>query len=195
MKTPIAIIICIALLTACNSSQKVQNSPGQSPSQPNFSQRLTDNASEIAKAKAKKLRKAGWYEETAAPPIEYQLTRSYLMEGATDVNGNPKYLMASARVLGRTPATATQASIEIAKSTIAGYIQSHIMGMVKTDLSNRQISMKQAESINKSISVYNNVIAQVLNNERPVALFYRNVGGESIEAEVRLAYCQSENIK
>jgi len=195
MRTFIVSLICIALFASCSSSRKAQAPSGTSQAPSTYSQQLSENAASISKDKAKKLRKDGWYEETAAPPIEYQLMRSMLIESAVDENGNPKYLAASARVLARTPANAVQASIEIAKLTIAGYIQSHIMGLVNSDLSNKQISMKEAESINKSISVYKNVIAQSLNLERPVAVFYRNVGNDRIEADVRLAYCPSEHIQ
>ena len=135
---------------------------------------------------AKEIRKAGFYIEIGALPMEFQLERSHKFEQDVDSSGKPKYIVTSGRALANTHIAAKMQALAAAKNNIAGLLASDIAGLVESSVSNNQLSRMEAQSITKTLSANTNIIAQKLGKVMPLMVTYHDVG-DNVEASVRIA--------
>lgn len=188
--------LLITTLHSCNSSSDLSKTirvPGAESG--SLSDKYTKAVSKRALSEAKKLKKQGYYVAPMALPIDAQLTKVYLYEGVTDEIGNRRYITERASVKSRSKTAGKQHAIEACKIYIAGYMQSHIMGLVKSDLSNQELSTSEAESISKMVSSYENWIAANLGPVNPVAVFYRDEKGGILDVSVCVSYDLEYNLE
>ena len=187
MKKIIYFLAAIVLLASCSMNKSAVQSSNFEQAMNQISESVIKDSKERAKKTAKQLKRKGYYVDPMGLPMDIQLEKAILFEGIVDNSGNTRYIVEKARVVSKTPGTGKQHATELAKITIAGYLQSHIVGLVQTDLTNQQLSLSEAEAINKSISVYENWIAQNLGSVIPVAVLYKD-HKDHIEVFVNIAY-------
>jgi hypothetical protein len=141
----------------------------------------------MAKKKARQNAKAGYYTNLTSTTMECQIEKAILYDAVLNAEGQKRYIVETSNVLSKSPEAGKQHAIETAKIKIAGYLQSTILGLVETSLSNNQLSMKEAEQINKMVSNYENWIAQNLGSVEPIGAIYKK-HHDKIEVEVCIAY-------
>lgn len=149
---------------------------------------LNARASKTARKEAKTLEKEGW---TVAPghlPLEKQLDKSYNMYYEFDENGLPKYIIGEAMSVGGTYDAAKVQALELAKTNLAGQIQTEVTALVESTVANEQMTSEQATSIVRTVQASKNLISNKLGRVLPVVELYRNVNKSTVEVRVTIAY-------
>ena len=149
---------------------------------------LTDRVDKATRKEAKKLAKEGWLVKPGALPLVKQLEKSYLMQYEYDENLFPKYIMAEASSVGENYDAAKVAALELAKTNLAGQIQTEVAALVENTVANKQLSSEDAASITESVMANKNIISQTLGRVLPVVECYRINSKKNNEVLVRLAY-------
>ncbi len=148
---------------------------------------LNAKASKAARKEAKVLKKEGW---TVAPgnlPLEKQLDKSYNMYYEYETNGLPKYIIGDAMSIGATYDAAKMQALELAKTNLAGQIQTEVTALVESTVANEQLSSEDATSIVQTVQASKNLISQRLGRTFPVTELYRKVNN-NVEVRVTIAY-------
>ena len=149
---------------------------------------LTERVDKATRKEAKKLAKEGWLVKPGALPLVKQLEKSYLMQYEYDENLFPKYIMAEASSVGENYDAAKVAALELAKTNLAGQIQTEVAALVENTVANKQLSSEDAASITESVMANKNIISQTLGRVLPVVECYRVNSKKNNEVLVRLAY-------
>ena len=149
---------------------------------------LTERVDKATRKEAKKLAKEGWLVQPGALPLVKQLEKSYLMQYEYDENLFPKYIMAEASSVGENYDAAKVAALELAKTNLAGQIQTEVAALVENTVANKQLSSEDAASITESVMANKNIISQTLGRVLPVVECYRVNSKKNNEVLVRLAY-------
>ena len=149
---------------------------------------LNAKASKAARKESKTLAKEGW---TVAPghlPLEKQLDKSYNMYYEYEENGLPKYIIGEAMSVGGTYDAAKMQTLELAKTNLAGQIQTEVTALVESTVANEQITSEDAASIVQSVQASMNLISKRLGRVFPVVELYRKVNKSTMEVRVTIAY-------
>lgn len=149
---------------------------------------LNAKASKAARKEAKTLAKEDW---TVAPghlPLEKQLDKSYNMYYEYEASGLPKYIIGEAMSVGGTYDAAKMQALELAKTNLAGQIQTEVTALVESTVANEQITQEQAASIVQSVQASKNLISNRLGRVFPVVELYRKVNNNTVEVRVTIAY-------
>ena len=123
-----------------------------------------------------------------ALPLAKQLEKSYLMQYEYDENLFPKYIMAEASSVGENYDAAKMAALELAKTNLAGQIQTEVTALVENTVANKQLSAEDAASITESVMANKNIISQTIGRVVPVVECYKINSKKNNEVLVRLAY-------
>lgn len=148
---------------------------------------LNGKASKAVRKEAKNLKKAGWKVLPGALPLDKQLERSYTMQLEVDDEMFPKYIMADAMSNGETYDAAKIQATELAKTIIAGQIQTEVTTLIQNTVANKQLSANEATSIVETVMASKNLISQSLGRTIPVVEAYKK-GKDVYDVTVRIAY-------
>jgi len=149
---------------------------------------LNARASKTARKEAKTLEKEGW---TVAPghlPLEKQLDKSYNMYYEYDENALPRYIMGEAMSVGGTYDAAKAQALELAKTNLAGQIQTEVTALVESTVANEQLTSEEAVSVVRTVQASKNLISNRLGRVVPVVELYRKVNKNTVEVRVTIAY-------
>lgn len=149
---------------------------------------LTERVDKATRKEAKKLAKEGWQVKPGALPLVKQLEKSYLMQYEYDENLFPKYIMGEASSVGENYDAAKVAALELAKTNLAGQIQTEVTALVENTVANKQLSAEDAASITESVMANKNIISQTIGRVVPVVECYKINSKKNNEVLVRLAY-------
>ena len=149
---------------------------------------LRARASKAARKTAKTYVKEGWVVSPGQLPLEKQLDRSYNMQYEYDENAFPKYLMGEAQSIGENYDAAKMQALELAKTNLAGQIQTEIMALVENTVANQQLTADEAASITQTVSASKNIISQSIGRIIPVVECYRILPNKNKEVRVQIAY-------
>lgn len=149
---------------------------------------LTERVDKATRKEAKKLSKEGWMVKPGALPLAKQLEKSYLMQYEYDENLFPKYIMGEASSVGENYDAAKVAALELAKTNLAGQIQTEVTALVENTVANKQLSAEDAASITESVMANKNIISQTIGRVVPVVECYKINSKKNNEVLVRLAY-------
>lgn len=149
---------------------------------------LDQKASKTARKEAKTLKKEGWKVAPGTLPLEKQLDKAYSMSNEYEENGLPKYIIGEAMSPGATYDAARMQAIELAKTQLAGLIQTEITALTESTLGNDQMTQEQATSIANTVQASKNLIVQRLGRTIPVMECYRVLPNKTVEVRFRLAY-------
>ena len=148
---------------------------------------LNSKVSKIVKKEAKALKKQGWLSPAGALPIEKQLERSYKLQYEFDENGYPLYVYGDGQVIGNESA-AQMSATSLAKTDLAGNIQTEVIALVENAVANKQLDQGDAVSITESVMGGTNVIAEKIELPIPVIKLYREAPHKQIEYRVMFFY-------
>lgn len=149
---------------------------------------LNAKASKAAKKEAKNLKKQGWVVAPGQLPLEKQLDRAYSMYYEYEESGLPKYIIGDAMSPGKTYDAAKMQALELAKTNLAGQIQTEVTALIESTLANEQISQDDAESIARTVQASKNLIVQSIGRVVTVTECYRQLANKTIEVRVTIAY-------
>jgi len=149
---------------------------------------LNQRASKAARKEAKALKKQGWQVAPGQLPLEKQLDKSYSMYYEYEENGLPKYMVGDAMSPGATYDAAKMQAIELAKTNLAGLIQTEVTALTESTVANDQMTQEQATSIVRTVQASKNLIVQRLGRTVPVIECYRVLPNKTVEVRVSLTY-------
>ena len=89
---------------------------------------------------------------------------------------------------GKTYDAAKMQAIELAKTNLAGQIQTEVTALIESTVANEQISQDDAESIARTVRASKNLIVQRLGRTFTVTECYRKLANGTMEVRVTLAY-------
>lgn len=141
-----------------------------------------------AKKEAKSLKKDGWLVAPGSLPLERQFEDLYSMSSEKDESGMPKYILGDAMSPGKTYDAAKMQAIELAKTNLAGLIQTEVTALIESTVGNEQISSDDAESIVSTVRSNKSLIEQSIGRTITVVECYRKLANGIVEVTVRLAY-------
>ena len=149
---------------------------------------LNKRASKAARKEAKTLKKEGWKVAPGQLPLDKQLDNSYTMYFEYEENGLPKYIVGDAMSPGATYDAAKMQAIELAKTNLAGMIQTEVTALTESTVANEQMTQEQAASIVRTVQASKNLIVQQLGRTVPVIECYRVLPNKTVEVRVTLTY-------
>ena len=149
---------------------------------------LNKKASKAARKEAKKLKKEGWEVAPGQLPLDKQLDKSYNMYFEYEESGLPKYIIGDAMSPGATYDAAKMQALELAKTNLAGMIQTEVTALIESTVGNEQITQEQAESIVRTVQASKNLIVQRLGRTFTVTECYRTLPNKTVQVRVSLAY-------
>lgn len=149
---------------------------------------LNARATKAARKEAKALKKEGWVVAPGQLPLEKQLDKSYSMYYEYEESGLPKYIIGDAMSPGKIYDAARMQAIELAKTNLAGLIQTEVTALIESTVANEQIAQDDAESIARTVSASKNLIVQRLGRTVTVVECYRKLANGTVEVRVTLAY-------
>ncbi len=175
----LSIAIVIMMVVPAYSQKKVKNK--------DFKTKL-----KYAKKEAKDLEKDGWFVAPGNLPLEKQLEKTYQKSLEEDENGFPAYLVASGNSLAGTQSAAKLQATELAKLEIANQLSSQIAATIDNQIANNQINSEEAATLQKTVAVAKNVVAQKMGRVIGLVEMYRkNEKTKNVECAVRIAYSQA----
>lgn len=149
---------------------------------------LNKRASKAARKEAKRLKKEGWQVAPGQLPLDKQLDKSYNMYYEYEASGLPKYIIGEAMSPGAVYDAAKMQALELAKTNLAGMIQTEVTALIESTVANEQISQEQAESIARTVQASKNLIVQKLGRTFTVVECYRTLPNKTVQVRVTLAY-------
>ncbi len=149
---------------------------------------LKKKSVKIARKNAKKLKRQGYFVAPGALPMDKQLEKAYIKQNMEDEKGYPKYIVASGNSVANTQTAAKLQAMETAKLNLAGTISTNVAALIKSSISNEQLSTEEANSITKTIGASKSIIAQNLGRVIPLTEMYKNVGDNNIQCDLQIAY-------
>lgn len=149
---------------------------------------LNQKASKVARKEAKKLTKEGWAVAPGQLPLEKQLDKAYGMYYEYEESGLPKYIIGDAMSSGATYDAAKMQALELAKTNLAGMIQTEVTALVESTVGNEQITQEQAASIVRTVQASKNLIVQRLGRTFTVTECYKTLPNKTVQVRVTLAY-------
>ena len=190
MKRILSLTLVFAVLSGvCLSAQTVKESIKDRKAMVKMTKKqLDERASKAARREARRLTKEGWVVAPGVLPLEKQLDRAYLMQYEFDETGYPRYILGDAQSIGEHYDAARFQALEIAKINLAGQIQSEIVGLVETNLGNKQLSAEEAASISQTVAGLKDVIAQKFGRVISVMECHRTLNNKNKEVRVMVAY-------
>lgn len=148
---------------------------------------LKSKTAKRARDEAKAFKKQGYYVAQGGLPMDIQLENAWKKQLQEDVEGYPKYIIATSNSVSESQTAAKLQATETAKLELAGTITTQVIAIIENNIATQQLSDEEAAAVTKTVGTSKNIIAQELG--RVVTLFemYRKING-NIEASVRLAY-------
>ena len=141
------------------------------------------------KKRAKGYEKEGWKVAPGALPIERQLSRSDEMQYEFDMStGMPKYIRGEATSIGGNYDAAKMQASALAKTDLAGNIQTEVVAMVENKVENSQLGQEQAVSLTQSVMGGKQIIAQSIGRTITVVEMYRDLPNKNKEVRLVLLY-------
>lgn len=136
---------------------------------------------------AKQLKKQGW--QTMDLPIEKQLERTWERMWQTDAAGYDKYISKTTSAIGQSYTAAVRQAESVAKLGIASDMGTLIQSMLELAIGNKELTPKQAVSVNQSAEKVKMIVNQKLGRVLTSMTLYREKG-DVYEVRVSVLYSQ-----
>ena len=189
MKKSLSIVMAALFLCNLANAQSAKETLKERKQYSKFAQtELNAKASKTARREAKTLAKQGWAVAPGQLPLDKQFDRSYKMYYEFEESGLPKWIIGDAMSPGATYDAAKMQALELAKTNIAGMIQTEVTSLIESTVGNEQISQVDATSIAKTVSASKNLIMQRLGHIITVVECYRKLPNNGVEVRLSLAY-------
>jgi hypothetical protein len=146
------------------------------------------NTEKAARKESKKLEKEGWTNFPGSQPMTLQIEKAWDKENQTDERGNAIFIHADGSASGKLRSAAEAQALELAKLSLAGLIESKLLAIIETNLSNIKTSQDEKQSLTKMIQTSKNTITTKLGYVDPVVKLFRIQSNGDTEVQVRIFY-------
>lgn len=189
MKKIIAMMMAALMVCSLSYAQSTQETIKERKAIAKLSKtELNKRASKAARKEAKALKKDGWGVAPGQLPLDKQLDKSYSMYYEYEEGGLPKYVIGEAMSPGATYDAAKMQALELAKTNLAGLIQTEVTALVESTVANEQITQEQASSVVRTVQASKNLIVQKLGRTIPVMECYKTLPNKTVQVRVTIAY-------
>jgi len=141
-----------------------------------------------AKKEEKRLKKEGWQITPGSIPMLQQIYNSYKLRNEMGMDLAPKYVFGNAQSLGQFIDAAKVAADGVSKADLVGQISPEITRLVSEQISTKQLSNDQAESVMGVVEKSKSIVTQKLGIITPVIQFYRKLPNGNYEVMMSIAY-------
>ena len=141
-----------------------------------------------AKKEEKRLTKEGWKITPGGIPMLQQILNSYKLRNELGMDLTPKYVFGNAQSLGQFIDAAKVAADGVSKADLVGQISPEITRLVSEQISTKQLSNDQAESVMGVVEKSKSIVTQKLGIITPVIQFYRKLPNGTYEVMMSIAY-------
>ena len=146
-----------------------------------------ERVSRDTKKEAKRYEKDGFMVFPGNLLLQNQLDKSYKLQMEVDDEGFPKWIVSNGSAVAQTQSAAEMQAVELAKNRLVGLLETNMKAAIESDVSNDQLSQKDAISITKTIEVSANRVSKKLQRVNPVFKVYRKVN-KNVEVQVLIGY-------
>lgn len=151
---------------------------------------VAQKVSKAASKQAKEFAKQGWLITPGSLPLDQQFERSYQMRNQIDDMGYPKFIIAEANTPGNSYDAAKMQALDIAKTNLAGLIQTEVTSLVESSVGNKQLAPDDAESIAETVQASKSLIAQSIGRVIMLVECYKINKNKTTTVYVSIAYNQ-----
>ena len=137
---------------------------------------LKKKAIKQARKEAKALKKEGFRTPVGKLPLDKQLEAAWEKQAELDMEGNPYWYVASARIIGGNQSAAALQATNAAKIDIAGQIQTKVTQLIEEKTANDDMGQEEAKSI----------ISGTLGRTVPLVEVYRTLPNKNVEVMVTI---------
>ena len=148
-----------------------------------------------AEKEAELLKEEGWKVPAGCLPMERQLALAYELQADLDMKRQPKYIFGQAISGGSFYDAAKMQALELAKVELASNILTDLTAIVKSKITNQQLSPDRSNSASEIIKEVESVVSQKLYFPIPLVEIYRTTKDGITEVQIRLAYDKEEGLK
>lgn len=189
MKKIFAMMMAALMVCSVSYAQTTKESIKERKAIAKLSQsELNKRASKSARKECKRLEKEGWRVAPGQLPLDKQLDKSYNMYYEYEENGLPKYIIGDAMSPGATYDAAKMQALDLAKTNLAGQIQTEVTALIESTVANDQISQEAAQSITRTVQSSKSLIMQRLGRTFTVTECYKNLPNKTVLVRVTIAY-------
>ena len=141
-----------------------------------------------ARKEAKALAKEGFKTPVGKLPLDKQLENSWEKQMEIDMNGNPYWYIATARVIGGNQSAAAMQATNTAKIDIAGQVQTKVTQLIESKVANDDMGQEEAASLSSAVAAGKSIISGTLGRTIPLVEVYRTLPNKNVEVMVTIGY-------
>ena len=149
---------------------------------------LQKKAIKEARKEAKALAKEGFKTPVGKLPLDKQLENSWEKQMEIDMNGNPYWYIATARVIGGNQSAAAMQATNTAKIDIAGQVQTKVTQLIESKVANDDMGQEEAASLSSAVAAGKSIISGTLGRTIPLVEVYRTLPNKNVEVMVAIGY-------
>lgn len=149
---------------------------------------LQKKAIKEARKQAKQLEKEGFKTPVGKLPLAKQLENAWERQAELDLDGNPYWYIASARVIGGNQSAAALQATNAAKIDLAGQIQTKVSQLIESKVANDDMGQDEAASLSSVVASSKSVISATLGRTVPLTEVYRTLDNKNVEVMITIGY-------
>ena len=147
---------------------------------------LKKKAIKQARKEAKALKKEGFRTPVGKLPLDKQLEAAWEKQAELDMEGNPYWYVASARIIGGNQSAAALQATNAAKIDIAGQIQTKVTQLIEEKTANDDMGQEEAASLKSMVATSKSIISGTLGRVLPLVEVYRTLPNKNVEVMVTI---------
>ena len=195
MKKNLFVCALFALVMAFTADAYAQKATGDDYKNLKKQEKLMDKelqkkAIKSARKEAKALEKEGFKTPVGKLPLAKQIENAWEKQAELDMEGNPYWYTASARVIGGNQSAAALQATNMAKIDLAGQIQTRVSQLIEAKVANDDMGQEEAASLTSVVATSKSVISATLGRTIPLVEVYRTLENKNVEVMVTLGYSQ-----
>ena len=149
---------------------------------------LKKKALKEARKEAKRLTKEGFRTPVGKLPLDKQIEDAWQKQAELDMEGNPYWYVASARVIAGNQSAAVLQATNAAKIDLVGQIQTKVTQLIEEKTANDDMGQEEAASLSSVVASSKSIISATLGRTIPLVEVYRTLENKNVEVMVTIGY-------
>ena len=147
---------------------------------------LKKKALKEARKEAKRLTKEGFRTPVGKLPLDKQIEDAWQKQAELDMEGNPYWYVASARVIAGNQSAAVLQATNAAKIDLEGQIQTKVTQLIEEKTANDDMGQEEAASLKSMVATSKSIISGTLGRTVPLVEVYRTLPNKNVEVMVTI---------
>lgn len=147
---------------------------------------LKKKALKEARKEAKRLTKEGFRTPVGKLPLDKQIEDAWQKQAELDMEGNPYWYVASARVIAGNQSAAVLQATNAAKIDLVGQIQTKVTQLIEEKTANDDMGQEEAASLKSMVATSKSIISGTLGRVLPLVEVYRTLPNKNVEVMVAI---------